>query len=192
MRSISLRREPSVRQIDAILRHLEGELTKRGATVTRAGIAGALRFQMPKPWKAPRLGVLLAVTAGKVEVSAGSGGPWRVRYALSFSVLRGIVILLSLALIAFGLSWPDRTNLINALLVLWVVAYGIPYAAATTRFRRIVQACAIDIVERRRAPRDSGSHSISGSHPVASAQEPASPGAATETPPNGIEIRPGE
>jgi hypothetical protein len=136
---------------------------------------------MPRPWKAPRLGVLLAVTSGQAEVSAGSGGPWRVRYGLSFSVLRGIVVVLSLGLIAFGLSWPDRTNLINALLILWVVVFGVPYIAATIRFRRIVQTCAIDIVERRHAPR------TSGSHPVAS-----DPAVGSEPPASGMEIRPGE
>ena len=181
MRSISLRREPSVRQIDAILRHLEAELTKRGATVTRSGLAGALRFRMPKPWTAPRLGILLAVTSGKAEVSAGSGGPWKVRYGLSFSVLRWIVVLLSLGLIVVGLSWPDRRSLINALLILWAVAYGLPYVAATLRFRRIVQSCAIDIVERRRAPR------TSGSQPAV-----ADPPAGTEPPGSGMEIRPTE
>ncbi len=181
MRSISLRKEPTVRQIDAILRHLEEELTKRGATVTRAGIAGALKFRMPRPWKAPRLGVLLAVTNGQAEVSAGSGGPWRVRYRLSFAVLRGIVIVLSLGLIAYGLSWPNRTNLINALLVLWVVAYGLPYVVATIRFRRIIQSCALDIVERRRGPR------TSGSHPVATGVPPS-----PEPPASEIEIRPTE
>jgi hypothetical protein len=191
MRSISLRREPSVRQIDAILRHLEEELTKRGAAVTRAGVAGALRFRMPRPWKAPRLGILLAVTSGQVEVSAGSGGPWRVRYGLSFSVLRAVVILLSLGLVAYGLSWPDRTNLINALLILWVVAYGVPYFAANGRFRRIVQGCAIDVVERRRAARPSGGHPVvsdpAGSHPAASDSSGGS-----EPPPSGVEIRPAE
>jgi hypothetical protein len=136
---------------------------------------------MPKPWTAPRLGILLAVTSGKAEVSAGSGGPWRVRYGLSFSVLRGIVILLSLGLVIVGLSWPDRTNLINALLVLWVVAYGVPYIAATIRFRRIVQSCALDIVERRRAPR------ASGGQPAV-----ADPPAGTEPPASGMEIRPSE
>jgi hypothetical protein len=181
MRSLRLRREPTVRQIDAILRHLEEELTKRGAIVTRAGIAGALRFQMPRPWKAPRLGILLAVTSGQAEVSAGAGGPWKMRYALSFAVLRGIVILLSLGLIAYGLSWPDRTSLINALLVLWVVAYGVPYVAATIRFRHIVQACALDIVERRRTQRPSGDHPI--------VTEPA---AGSEPPASGAEIRPTE
>ena len=181
MRSIRLRKEPSVRQIDAILRHLEEELKKRGATVTRTGIAGALRFRMPKPWKAPRLGILLAVTGGRAEVSAGSGGPWRVRYGLSFPVLRGIVILLSLALIAFGLSWPDRTRLINALLILWAVAYGLPYVAATVRFRRIVQSCAVDIVERRRAPRNSGGQPVVSDPPVGG-----------EPPASGMEIHPTE
>jgi len=179
MRSISLRKEPSVRQIDAILRHLEEELAKRGATVTRSGIAGALRFRMPKPWKAPRLGILLAVTSGQVEVSAGSGGPWRVRYGLSFSVLRGIVILLSLGLVAYGLSWPDRSNLINALLILWIVAYGVPYFAANGRFRRIIHGCAIEVVERRRAAR-------SGGHPAVG--DPSG----GEPPASGVEIRPSE
>ena len=182
MRSVRLRKEPSVRQIDAILRHLEEELTKRGATVTRAGIAGALRFRMPRPWKAPRLGILLAVTSGQVEVSAGSGGPWRVRYGLSFSMLQGIVILLSLALIALGLSWPDRTRLINVLLILWVVAFGLPYVAATLRFRRIIQSCALDVVERRRAPRKSGSHPIASDPPTGGEPPPA----------GGMEIRPTE
>ena len=181
MRSISLRKEPSVRQIDAILRHLEEELTKRGAAVTRAGVAGALRFRMPRPWKAPRLGILLAVTSGQVEVSAGSGGPWRVRYGLSFSVLRGIVIVMSLALVAYGLSWPDRSNLINALLILWVIAYGVPYVAANGRFRGIVRECAIDVVERRRAARPSGGH------PAVT-----DPSGGSEPPANGVEIRPSE
>ena len=181
MRSISLRKEPTVRQIDAILRHLDEELTKRGASVTRAGIAGALRFRMPRPWKAPRLGVLLAVTSGLAEVSAGSGGPWRVRYRLSFAALRGIVIVLSLGLIAYGLSWPDRTNLINALLVLWVVAYGVPYVVATVRFRRIIESCALDVVERRRGPR------VSGSQPVVT-EPPAGP----EPPAGGVEVQPSE
>ena len=188
MRSVRLRKEPSVRQIDAILRHLEEELTKRGATVARAGIAGALRFRMPKPWKAPRLGILLAVTGGQAEVSAGSGGPWRVRYGLSFAVLRGIVVLLSLALIAFGLSWPDRTKLINALLILWVVAYGLPYVAATVRFRRIVQSCALDIVERRRASRNSGSQPVATDPPIAT-----DPPTGSQRPPaSGMEISPTE
>lgn len=181
MRSISLRKEPTVRQIDAILRHLDAELTKRGATVTRVGATGALRFRMPRPWKAPRLGVLLAVTGGQAEVSAGSGGPWRVRYRLSFAALRGIVLLLSLGLVAYGLSWPDRTNLINALLALWLIAYGVPYVVATIRFGRIIQSCALDIVERRRAARPPGSQPVSSDAPTG-----------TEPPAGEIEIRPTE
>lgn len=181
MRSISLRKEPSVRQIDAILRHLDEELTKRGAMVTRTGMVGKLRFRMPRPWKAPRLGILLAVTSGQAEVSAGSGGPWRVRYRLSFSVLRAIVILLSLGLVAYGLSWPDRSNLINALLVLWVVAFGVPYVAASARFRRIIESCAVEVVERRRAARHSGEH------PTA-----PDPSAGSEPSASGVEIRPTE
>jgi hypothetical protein len=91
------------------------------------------------------------------------------------------VILLSLGLIAYGLSWPDRTNLINALLILWVVAYGLPYVVATIRFRRIIQSCALDVVERRRGTR------TSGSHPVVTGPPPAS-----EPPASGVEIGPTE
>jgi hypothetical protein len=157
MRSLPLRREPSVRQIETILRRIEEELASRGARIDRAGTSGGLRFRMPWPWKAPRLGVLLFISSGRAIVSAGAGGPWKVRYALDFSVLLGFAITLSLALIAVGLSWPDRTQLLNALLIVWVIIYGIPYVLATVRFRRIIQKSTQDVIERRRVPRDSGS-----------------------------------
>ena len=155
MRSIDLRKEPSVRQVRAILQNLERELTRLGATVDQASEVGGLRFKMPWPWKAPRLGVLLMISSGRAVVSAGSGGPWRVRYRLDFSVLRWLMMLISVGLIGFGLSWP-RGSLINALLLVWALGYGLPYVVASARFQRIIQTSAADVVERRRVPRDSG------------------------------------
>jgi hypothetical protein len=180
MRSLALRREPSVRQIETILRRIEEELVSRGAKTERVGTTGGLRFRMPRPWKAPRLGLLLFITSGRAVVSAGSGGPWKVRYHLDFSVLLGLAAVLSVGLIAVGLSWPDRTSLLNALLIVWLVVYGIPYVVATVRFRQIIQKSTHDVIERRRAPRDSGSH------PVVKPPEDAAP------PTTGVDARPVE
>ena len=187
MRSLPLRREPSVRQIETILRRIEEELQTRGATIERAGPTGGLGFRMPRPWKAPHLGALLFITSGRAMVSAGSGGPWKVRYRLDFSVLLGITIVMSLGLIAVGLSWPDRTRLLNALLVLWTVIYGIPYVIATMQFRRIILKSTHDVIERRRGPRGPGSQGSQGSQaPV------AEPPSATESRESGVDIRPAE
>ena len=181
MRSLPLRREPSVRQIQTILRRIEEELAARGATIQQAGPKGGLSFRMPMPWKAPRLGALLFITSGRALVSAGAGGPWKVRYHLDFSVLLGLAIVLSLGLVAVGLSWPDRSRLLNALLILWLIVYGVPYLVATIRFRRIIEKSTHDVIERRRAPRDSGS-------------QPAmtDPVSRTEPPSTGVDIRPAE
>ncbi len=181
MRSLALRREPSVRQVETILRRIEEELTARGATIERPAATSGLHFRMPRPWKAPRLGVLLFITSGRAVVSAGSGGPWKVRYHLDFSVLLGLVIVLSLGLVAIGLSWPDRTSLLIALLILWLIVYGIPYVIATTRFRRIIQKSTHDVIERRRTPRVPGSQPAVGEPP-----------SATEPPASGVDIRPAE
>ena len=181
MRSLALRREPSVRQIETILGRIGEELTARGATIEQTGAKGGLKFRMPKPWKAPRLGILLFITSGRAVVSAGAGGPWKVRYHLDFSVLFGLAIVLSLGLVAIGLSWPDRTSLLNALLIVWLIVYGLPYVLATTRFRRIIQKSTHDVIERRRAPRDAGSQPV--------VAEPAS---GTEPPSSGVDTRPAE
>lgn len=181
MRSLPLRREPSVRQIETILRRIEEELTVRGAVIDRTAPMGGLRFRMPRPWKAPRLGLLLFITSGRAVVSAGSGGPWKVRYKLDFSVLLGLVLVLSVGLIVVGLSWPDRTSLLIALLILWFIVYGVPYSLATTRFRQIIQKSTQDVIERRRAPRP-----------------PSDQPAGTEPPPDvkppttGVDLGPGE
>jgi hypothetical protein len=148
MRSLDLRKEPSVGQIETILDRIDEELKTRGARIERAGAVGGLRFRMPRPWDAPRLGILLAITSGRAVVSAGSGGPWRVRYQLSFSALRWTAIACTVLLIGVGYRW-DRGTLVNGIVVLWVVLYGLPYIAASIRFERIIRASAAEIVERR-------------------------------------------
>ena len=151
MRSLRLRTEPSVRQANAILDRLATELETRGVRVTRPG-AGALRFSMPYPWHAWSLGLLAAVTSGTTVVSAGAGGPRRVRYALRFTGLRALTALASVVLVVVGWAWP-RTELILALLALWAVLYGLPSMAAMARFQRLLGEAAREVVERRGASR---------------------------------------
>lgn len=151
MRSLGLRTEPTVRQTEVILSQVERELASRGARVERSG-PGRLRFVMPAPWRARRLGSMLAVRTGSVMVSAGSGEPRRVRYHLHFTALRLVTGVLSAVVAAIGWGW-QRTSLFNALVVLWVVAFGIPYVVAGIQFRRIVEASARDVLERRKEPR---------------------------------------
>jgi hypothetical protein len=153
MRSLDLRTEPSIRQTETILRRIDQELTARGARVDRAGAVGGLRFKMPWPWHAPRLGILLAITSGRAVVSAGAGGPWRVRYSLDFSVLRAIVIGLSVVVIGARYAWPERFPMFQSLAILWLVVYGVPFFFASLRFRRIIQASAAEVVERRHGRR---------------------------------------
>ena len=76
MRTLPLRQEPSVRQIEALLATIERDLSQVGAKVKREG-KGGLSFRMPFPWRAPHLGLMLAITSGRAVVSAGQGGPWR-------------------------------------------------------------------------------------------------------------------
>ena len=156
MRSLDLRTEPSIRQTETILSRIDQELTARGARVERAGAVGGLRFRMPWPWHAPRLGILLAITSGRAVVSAGAGGPWRVRYSLDFSMLRAIVIGLSLVIFGMGYVWPERFPLLKSLVLLWLVVYGIPFIIASLRFRRIIRASAAEVVERRHGRRATG------------------------------------
>jgi len=78
MKSIAMPTEPTVRQVDAILARIEQELVARGARVARPR-AGTLHFEMPLPWRAHSLGLLAAITSGRAQVSAGAGGPRRVR-----------------------------------------------------------------------------------------------------------------
>lgn len=151
IRSLGLRTEPTVRQTEVILSQVEGELESRGARVERSG-PGRLTFYMPPPWRARRLGSMLAVRTGSVMVSAGSGEQRRVRYHLHFTALRLVTGVLSVVLAVIGWGW-QRTSLFNALAALWAVAFGIPYFVAGVQFRRIVEASARDVLERRKGPR---------------------------------------
>jgi hypothetical protein len=146
-KSLALRTEPTVWQTEAILSRIERELTGRGADAHRDG-RSTLEFRMPLPWRASGQGALLPISSGRVSVSAGAGGPRRVRYKVNFMLLRGLVLLLSAALVAIGFGWP-RLTLLNALLALWAVCYGVPLAIAMSRFHRIVTSAARDVVERR-------------------------------------------
>lgn len=150
-RSVALRTEPTLRQTAVIIDAVQHELAERGAAVEREGNA-ALRFRMPAPWGGHHLGVLRAITSGRVAVSAGAGEPWRVRYHLSFAWLRMVTLLLTLVLVVAGFDWP-RLTLIQVVAVLWVIVCGIPYAAAAIHFHRLIRVSAREIVERRRRPR---------------------------------------
>ena len=152
MRSIPLRTEPTVREADAILSQVEAALTTRGVTPKRRGLE--LRFRVPMPWRAPGLGVLVAVTSGVVKVSAGAGEPWKVRYSLDYTVLRALAVVLSIAAVIVGLSaWP-RLMLINVVVAIWLLVYLGPRWLASRRFDDMMRDSAASVLERRRTPRD--------------------------------------
>ena len=175
MRTLPLRQEPSVRQIEALLTTIERELAKVGATVARPG-KGGLTFRMPLPWRAPHLGLLLAITSGKTVVTAGHGGPWRVRYDLNFLNLRLLALVISLGLAV--LHWNSaRVLLLNELIALWGLGYGVLWLAATRRFQKVIEKGAREVVERRRSSRVSGvSAMLTGETPTdPKAIDPAAP-----------------
>ena len=152
MKSIPLRTEPTVRQADAILARIEGVLAARGVSPKRRGLE--LRFRVPPPWSAPRIGVLVAVTGGVVKVSAGAGERWKVRYKLDFTVMRGLALALSIGAIVYGLSaWP-RLTLVNVLVGIWALFYFAPRWVAARHFDELVRDSATEVLERRRTPRD--------------------------------------
>lgn len=152
MKSVTLRTEPTVRQADAILARLETELARRGAQVARQGLG--LRFRMPLPWAGPRPGGSLSgISRGVVKVAAGAGEPWQVRYELDFSILRGLAALLTVVVIVTGLSWP-RLTLLNVVVAVWLLLYLAPRFIAHRRFDRILRRSAVEILERRKTPRD--------------------------------------
>jgi len=157
--SVKLRKEPSVRQTDAILTRIERELATRGVSVAREGF-GAMTFRMPRLWKAAHLGLLLPLRGGQVRVSAGAGERWRVRYELSFATLRALTLVLTAAVVALGWSWP-RLTLLSRLVVLWAAVYAVPWGLAALRFRRLVESCAREVVERRKTPR-AGTAAVGG------------------------------
>jgi hypothetical protein len=152
MKSIPLRTEPTVRQADAILARIEGVLTARGVTPKRRGLE--LRFKVPPPWRAPRLGVLMAVTTGVVKVSAGAGERWKVRYSLDYTMLRALAVVLTIAAVIYGLSsWP-RLTLLNVVIGIWVLWFLAPRWIANRHFDALVRDSATEVLERRSAPRE--------------------------------------
>lgn len=152
MKTVELRVEPTVRQADAILAGLEDTLRARGIRPTRRGLE--LRFRVPMPpWRVARVGLLAAVTSGTVKVMAGAGDPWRVRYQLDYTILRGLCVLLSIAAVVMGLGWP-RLTLVNTLAAIWLLAYLAPRWLAARRFDALVRDSATEVLERRRTPRD--------------------------------------
>jgi hypothetical protein len=172
--SIALRRAPTHRQAREILVRLRSELEARGAAVELTAF-DALRFRMPPPWRAPRPGWLLAVTSGSAGISAAGGGPWRVRYALSFAVLRVFCLALSVVLAYIGRGWP-RLSLLNGLVILWLSCYLLLSLVATARFSRLLREAAKDMIERRRRPRpESATHARA--HPSDGAPSDAQPAA---------------
>ena len=152
MKSIPLRTEPTVRQADAILARIEGVLAARGVAPKRRGLE--LRFRVPLPPRAFALGMLMVVTSGVVKVSAGAGEPWKVRYSLDYTMLRAFAVLLTIVAVIVGLSsWP-RLTLLNVVIGIWALCYLGPRWVASRRFDGLVRESAIEVLERRGAPRD--------------------------------------
>lgn len=141
-RTLVLRYEPTVHQIGKIISRIQAKLVAHGAIVEPEG-RGELRFRMPAPWRAWKSGLLLAITKGDVRVSAGAGGPWRVRYELRYTRLTALAIGLTVILVALGIGWR-RIDLLNAMLLLWGVGYGALYLASGWGFHRILRAALSD------------------------------------------------
>ena len=172
MKPITLRVEPTVRQTEAILARIEQDLVKHGARVTRQGV-GKLRFRMPAPWPPWRMlrqGQLWMVSAGRVKIAAGSGGPWQVFYELDYSALRATLLAISAMLVVVGWSWPNRVLLYTTLLAIWLLLYGVPHYFASRRFQHVISESTREVVERRRTPRSSGR--IGGSTAEITAERP--------------------
>ena len=150
-RSISLAREPSLREASALIADVERELAASGAGVERLG-SSALRFDVPPLWRRPSLGALAGVSSGTVGLSAGGGGPWRIRYTLDFRRLYVLAAVVTAVVVALGWRLP-RTTLIVAALACWLVAFGVPWALAGRRAHRVVLGAARRVVERRSRPR---------------------------------------
>ena len=154
MRTLPLRQEPTVRQQESLMSTIERELVAVGATCERSA-KGGLTFRMPAPWRAAHLGLLLAITSGRTMVSAGEGGPWRVRYELNFLTLR--ILCFTTTIILVALEWNrSRLALLNELIALWGLGYFLLHIAATNRFQRIIEVGAKQVMERRSKPRMPG------------------------------------
>jgi hypothetical protein len=134
LRSLPLEPQPTARQTLEILVHIGHELAALGARVDYS-VIGGLRFRMPPPWHGRRRDAFLAISSGRVMIGADSGGPWRVRYELRFTLVAWIILAIVAGLFAVGLRW-QRGHLADALLAIWCVGYLLPVAAGDHLFRR--------------------------------------------------------
>lgn len=150
-RSLVLRANPTVRQIQAILARVERALTERGASTHRE-IPGEVSFRMPPPWQLARVGWLGLITRGTATLSAWGGGPWRVSYRLHFGALQALTALLTLVIVVLGWNGP-RLTLLGIVLTLWIAGYGTLHLLASHHFRRMLRDVMADVVERRTQPR---------------------------------------
>jgi len=141
--SLPLSPQPTARETRDIVFRVGHELAARGARVHH-DVPGGFRFRMPIPWAGARLGPLRAIWSGEVTIGAASGDPWRVRYDLHFSLPTVVMLILCIAIIRYGIHghWP-RTQLIDLVLITWILTYGIPCLLAMRLFRRIVSDAAI-------------------------------------------------
>ena len=154
VRSVRLRAVPTHREARQILGRLGADLEARGAELEPRG-GDTLRFRLPAPWRAPRASWLHVATGGEAHVTAGGGGPWRVKYDLRFARIRVVCLVLTALVLAVGLGWP-RLELIYAIAAVWMFGYLGLGAAATATLARLVRAASSEIAERRRTPRSSG------------------------------------
>lgn len=145
--SLPLTPQPTARETRDIVFRLGHELASRGTHVHH-DVIGGFRFRMPPPWRGKGLGVLHAISSGRVTIGAGSGEPWRVRYELRFLPLALTTVVLCAVFIKVGFHWP-RGRLLDLLAALWVAVYGIPCARALRVFRRLVRDAAMTTVEER-------------------------------------------
>jgi hypothetical protein len=150
-RSLVLRANPTVRQIQTILSQIDRALRERGATTDRAP-AGELIFRMPPPWKLARIRWLALITRGTATLSAWGGGPWRVSYRLHFGALQLLTGLITVSMVVVGWNWP-RLALLSAALALWIVGYGSLHLLAAQQFRDLLGDVMADVLERRTKPR---------------------------------------
>jgi hypothetical protein len=151
MRSIRLRREPSVRQVNAILTRVERGLRERGLDVSRHGVGG-LHFRVPPPWRTRGAGLLTAATSGRVRVTAGRGERRQVRYDLKFTTLQALITLASFVLVIVG--WQRaRISLIATVALIWLLLYLPAHLVANAQLHRIVLTSALDVIERRSGSR---------------------------------------
>ena len=153
-RTVRFSREPTLAQAAAILAGMERYLRNVGADVTRD--AGGIRFRLGAPWRrnaVRTLGPLAIVSSGNVSRIA-TGGPRRICYVLRFRALWALCVLLTV--IAAALGWrQSREALMSSVIAIWLIGYLMPSFVVLTRFRRLIQGVAHDVMRAVGHPHDS-------------------------------------